>query len=175
MTISTTCPGCGKAIAAPDTAAGHKARCPFCSQVVDIPGTLASAAPLVHMASAPTPSRNGSASPSRAATTIDRMLARTSPYGSLRMMAAIVFGFGLVAGVVLFIGGVATLIILSKEGYHPLIGVAIFLGALLLSALAILGSKIVSELLRLWADMGDRTRQMVHMLDESLSRGREMP
>ena len=42
---------------------------------------------------------------------------------------------------------------------------------LLVAAAGVLvGGKIVSELLRLWADVGDRTRQMVMILEERAAR-----
>jgi phage FluMu protein Com len=37
MAISIHCPGCGKKLNAPDSAAGRKARCPHCKTVVTLP------------------------------------------------------------------------------------------------------------------------------------------
>jgi predicted RNA-binding Zn-ribbon protein involved in translation (DUF1610 family) len=35
--IKMTCPSCGKTLAAPDTAAGKKAKCPSCGQIMVVP------------------------------------------------------------------------------------------------------------------------------------------
>jgi predicted RNA-binding Zn-ribbon protein involved in translation (DUF1610 family) len=35
--IKMTCPSCGKTLAAPDTAAGKKAKCPSCGQIMIVP------------------------------------------------------------------------------------------------------------------------------------------
>lgn len=37
MAIELTCPGCGKRLRVPDSAAGKKGKCPSCGMVVDIP------------------------------------------------------------------------------------------------------------------------------------------
>ncbi len=37
MSIKMSCPSCGKTLAAPDTAAGKRAKCPACSQIMIIP------------------------------------------------------------------------------------------------------------------------------------------
>jgi hypothetical protein len=44
MPITARCPTCSRTISAPDYAAGHKARCPHCRTVVEIPGELSAAA-----------------------------------------------------------------------------------------------------------------------------------
>lgn len=213
MPITTNCPGCGKTIAAPDSAAGRKAHCPHCGAVVDIPavGTavqgLASALgrpahaavdeaggpapvdattavatpPAAEQALAPpspglratTPRSNGSTSASRtSATTIDRMFARTSPYKSLRLLAAITFGVGAALAVLVGMAGLVSLILVSLRGY-PLIGVGVFVGALVVAAGIFLGARIFSEMLGLWADLGDRMRQMMQLLEDSLARPKD--
>ena len=203
MPISTTCPGCGKAISAPESAAGHKARCPQCKAVVDIPAAgagggaaadlaaaLADKAPSPASAQAeaaaggasggggagaeasPTPSRSSSRSSRLANTTIDRMLARTSPYDSLRLMGAVIFGVGITLAVLALLGGLGGLIVLSTAG-SPWAGVGSFVGALVLAVVFLLGAKTLSELLRLWADVGDRARHMTQMFEDSLNRPRD--
>ena len=184
MPITANCSGCGKTIAAPDSAAGRKARCPHCNAIVDIPGGAANVAvavatppvaepaltPPSSVLRPPTPRLNGSLSSSRtSATTIDRMLARTSPYKSLRLMAAIVFGAGAVLAALIGVGGLVGLILVSLSG-SPLVGIGVFVGAIAVAAGIFLGAKILSELLGLWADMGDRTRQMAQLLEDSLAR-----
>jgi phage FluMu protein Com len=37
MTISVTCPSCGKVLHAKDAAAGKKAKCPDCGEILQIP------------------------------------------------------------------------------------------------------------------------------------------
>jgi predicted RNA-binding Zn-ribbon protein involved in translation (DUF1610 family) len=37
MPINMSCPSCGKTLSAPDSAAGKKARCPSCSQIMIVP------------------------------------------------------------------------------------------------------------------------------------------
>ena len=37
MPINMSCPSCGKSLSAPDTAAGKKAKCPACAQVMTLP------------------------------------------------------------------------------------------------------------------------------------------
>ena len=195
MSISATCPGCGKVIAAPPSAAGHRARCPQCGRVVEffagpaaapametaaggatahlVSHPAAAAAALETLTPSPTPSRSGSSLTRASATTIDRMLARTSPYGSLRLLAAIVFGMGLALAAIAFIGGLALLIILSTGG-QPWPGVGVFLGLLLAAMLLLLGGRLLSEILRLWADVGDRARQTTQMLEELLNRSHDL-
>jgi len=114
--------------------------------------------------------RNSKSSVSRTSvTTIDRMLARTSPYDGLRVLAAVFFGVGVAAGVLIFLVGLAGLAILSVRGF-PLQGVGVFVLGLMIGPFLFLGGKTVGELLRLWADIGDRTRQMAQKLEESLER-----
>jgi hypothetical protein len=209
MPITANCPGCGKTIAAPDGAAGRKARCPHCGAVVDIPASgtsvqalavalgrsgqgkvgeagaaegtnlaTAVATPPAEPALTPpspglratTPRASGSLSSSRtSATTVDRMLARSSPYKSLRLMAAIVFGVGATLAVLIAVGGLVGLILVSLSG-SPLIGVGVFLGAGLVGAGIFLGAKVMNEVLGLWADLGDRMRQTSQLLEDLLAR-----
>ena len=201
MPISATCSGCGRTISAPDSAAGHKAKCPQCGQVVTFPD--ASAAPFAAdvkagerarspaqvladalaekpsgpaaegaAAPTPTPARAGVPSKHSSTTTVSRMLARTSPYGSLRLLAAIIFGVGITVSALVFLGGLGALILLATRG-RPWEAVGVFAGALVLAVMILLGAKTVSELARLWADVGDRTRQVAQMLEESLNLPRE--
>jgi hypothetical protein len=120
----------------------------------------------------PTPSSR-SAAGHTSATTIDRMIARTSPYGSLRLMSAIIFGVGVAMAAMLLLGGLAGLIIISTQYGQPLIAVGAFVGAVVGALVLFVGAKTVSDLVRLWADVGDRARQMAQMLEESLSRSKD--
>ena len=201
MPISTRCPGCGQTIAAPDSAAGHKAKCPKCGGVIRIPSTDPAAAlaavlsaksapggaavagvqvalkeaPGAESAAASEPSPTPSSRSSRASsTTIDRMIARTSPYGSLRLMSAVIFAVGVALAAIVLLGGLAALIVIakSKDGSPP-IAVAWFVGALVAAVILFVGAKTASDLVRLWADVGDRARQMTQMLEESLSRSKD--
>jgi hypothetical protein len=213
MPITTNCPGCGKTIAAPDSAAGRKAHCPHCGAVMDIPAggtamqelaaalgrpahaavdeaggpdpvdatTAVATPPAAEQALTPpssglratTPRSSGSTSASRtSATTIDRMFARTSPYKSLRLLAAITFGVGAVLAVLVGVAGLVSLILVSLGGY-PLIGVGVFVGAIVVAAGIFLGARIFSEMLGLWADLGDRMRQMMQLLEDSLARPKD--
>lgn len=210
MPITANCPGCGQVIAAPDSAAGRKARCPHCGAVVDIPvagapvqelavalgrsaqgkvgeagaaettnlATAVATPPAAEQALTPptsslratTPRLNGSLSSSRtSATTVDRMLARTSPYKGLRLMATIVFGVGATLAVLVAVGGLVGLILVSLSD-NPLIGVGVFIGAGLVGAGIFLGAKVLNEVLGLWADVGDRMRQTSQLLEDLLAR-----
>lgn len=188
MPIAATCPGCGKTISAPDSAAGHKAKCPHCGRVVPFPDNPAAAlaaavraeekagsgaeSPAGHPAGAtPTPAR--AAAPSRhSTTTVSRMLARTSPYNTLRLLAAIIFGVGITVSVLVLLGALAALVMLATRG-RPWEAAGVFAGALILAVMLFLGAKTVSELVRLWADVGDRTRHMAQMFEESLNLPRD--
>ena len=118
--------------------------------------------------------RNGS-STRGSGTVIDRMIARSSPYGGLRLLSAIIYGVGIALAVLSFLGGVTGLVILSMS-VNPWVGVGAFVGALILAAIIFIVAKAASELLRLWADVGDRMRHVTQMLEESLNRQRdEMP
>jgi phage FluMu protein Com len=214
MPITTKCPSCGQTIAAPDYAAGHKARCPHCKAVMQIPGPAAVvAAALAHeaqvheaaashaealamearrsaaatatatepgdirLAPPPTPDRsslrsNSRSGSSRSSTTIERIIAKTSPYGSLRTLASVAFGVGLLLTVLVFFGGVATMLVLAIDG-KPVLGIGIFGGALVVAALLGVGSKAAHDVIRLLADIGDRSRQMSTMLEDLLNRPRD--
>ncbi len=53
MPIKVNCALCGKTLSAPDSAAGKKAKCPGCGQIVTVPGVAAVTAPkVVHVAEA---------------------------------------------------------------------------------------------------------------------------
>lgn len=185
MPISTACPGCGQTIAAPDTAAGHKAKCPKCGGVIQIPSpspaaslaaALAAKAPAAaaEASAPPTPPSRGSISATHASTTIDRMIARTSPYDSLRLMSAIIFGVGVAVVALVFLGGLAALVMLAIGG-QPLIAIGSFVGALVVALLLFVGTRTLSDVVRLWADMGDRTRQMTQFLEELMNRTKGTP
>jgi len=200
MPITANCSGCGKTISAPDAAAGRRARCPHCGGVVEIPsypspvaaalgrpaeataGAAAGGPPASAPAAAgvrpvehsPTPrtagSRNGSPSSTRtSATTLSRMLVRSSPYRMVRLLAAITFGAGAALAVLVFVGGLVALVLVSMSGY-PLVGAAVFVGSLVAALGVFLATKIVSEMLGLWADVGDRVRQMTQMLEDWANR-----
>ena len=195
MAITATCSACGRSVSAPDAAAGRKARCPHCGGVVDIPAASPAAAlnrgaerragePVATAVATPTPAaaavtprerssviRNGSGSSTRASTAIERIAARTSPYGPLRLLATVLYGMGIALALAVIVGGLAALVIVSISGY-PAIGVGVFAGGLVVGLVIFLGAKTLNELLRLWADVGDRMRQMVQMLDDSLARSR---
>ncbi|MBE3100034.1 MAG: hypothetical protein IMZ44_23180 [Planctomycetes bacterium] len=122
----------------------------------------------------PTPrmpgSRNGAPSSTRtSATTLSRMLARTSPYRAVRLLAAITFGAGATLAILVLVGGLVALILVSMSGY-PLIGAAVFVGSLVVALGVFLATKIASEMLGLWADVGDRVRQMTQMLEDWANR-----
>ena len=119
----------------------------------------------------PSSVRNGS-STRGSGTFIDRMIARTSPYSGLRLLSAIIYGLGIALAALSFLGGVTGLVILSMS-VNPWVGVGAFVGALILTAVIFIVAKAASELLRLWADVGDRMRQMAQMLEESLNRQRD--
>jgi len=121
-------------------------------------GSAAAAA----VAAAPTPA---TPSTKTSVTTIDRLIARTSPYRSMRLMGAIGFAAGVGLAVVCFIGGLATLVLVAMAG-QPWLGVAIFVATLVLAALVFLGSKMLGDLVRLAADVGDETRRNTQMLEE---------
>ena len=60
MPINMSCPSCGKSLSAPDTAAGKKARCPSCANIMTVPTgvydaeEISSAAPELGQAEYPT-------------------------------------------------------------------------------------------------------------------------
>jgi antitoxin (DNA-binding transcriptional repressor) of toxin-antitoxin stability system len=199
MPITANCPGCGKTISAPDAAAGRMARCPHCGGVVEIPSSGSPVAALAALSRsaeatagaaaegvrpvehAPTPrtpgSRNGAPSSTRtSAATRSRMLARTSPYRMVRLLAAIAFGVGATLAVLVFVGGLVALVLVSMSGppqsgsTYPLIGAAVFVGSLVVALGVFLAAKILSEVLGLWADVGDRVRQMTQMLEDWATR-----
>ena len=188
MSVTTKCPGCQKTIAAPDSAAGHKARCPDCGAIVEIPGAASPRSDAAQPAATPSdlpvtpvvisandrPSavRNGSHSPTRSTTAVGRLMLRTSPYGMLRTLASAIFGVGIALASLVFLGGLTALIVLSVGG-QPKIGIGSFVGGLILAGLLLLWTRIVNEVLRLWADVGDRMRQMTAMLEDSLNRPRD--
>jgi hypothetical protein len=97
------------------------------------------------------------------------MLARTSPYKGLRLMATIVFGVGATLAVLVAVGGLVGLILVSLSD-NPLIGVGVFIGAGLVGAGIFLGAKVLNEVLGLWADVGDRMRQTSQLLEDLLAR-----
>jgi len=210
MPITANCPGCNRTIAAPDTAAGRKARCPHCGATVDIPAhagalaalsreaearageteaPIATASPATAVATplyaeqaptppdsglrAVTPRSNGSTSSTRTSpTTINRLIARSSPYKSLRLLAAVVFGAGAGLAVMVFVAGVVALILVSMAG-RPEIGAGVFIGAIALAAGIFLGARILNGMLLLWADMGDRMRQLTQLMEDSLARTKD--
>jgi hypothetical protein len=188
MSVTTKCPGCQKTIAAPDSAAGHKARCPDCGAVVEIPQAVAvgpdaaqavatpsdlPVTPVVISASdRPSAVRNGSRSSTHSTTAVGRLMSRTSPYGMMRTLALAIFGVGIALAVLVLLGGLTALIVLSVGG-RPLIGIGSFVGGLVLAGLILLWTRILNEVLRLWADVGDRMRQMTAMLEDSLNRPRD--
>jgi S1-C subfamily serine protease len=83
----------------------------------------------------------------------------------------VVFVVGVVLGVLVFLAGLAGLIVVSMQG-RPIYGVLGFVAALVAAALLVLGARAVTELLRLAADVGDRTRQIAHFLEENQNQNR---
>jgi hypothetical protein len=73
---------------------------------------------------------------------------------------------------VVFLVGLALLIVVARQG-EPIIGVVAFVGGLILLVLLVLGGKIFGDLLRLGADVGDKTRLIAQYLEETASRGSE--
>jgi DNA-directed RNA polymerase subunit RPC12/RpoP len=193
MAITTVCPSCSRPIQGPDAAGGRKARCPECGGVIVFPAAPTDPAPgagnavhelaaavaevspksgAVRMEGTPSPKpsvarTNGTPSLTRAGvTTIERLAARASPYDRLRLVAAVMFVVGVVLGGLVFLAGLAALIVASMEG-RPIYGVFGFVAALIVAGLFLLGARVITELLRWAADVGDRTRQIVHYLEES--------
>jgi hypothetical protein len=171
MAITTWCPGCKKRIEAPDKAAGHKAKCPRCGEVVPIPasseeapespaGAAARAVAALGRSATPSPQSRTSV------TTIERLAARTSPYGRLRVMGTLIFALGIVLGVIIFLLGLAALILVSMRGW-PLAGVGVFVAGLLVAGVLFLAAKVAADFIRLGADLGDRTRQIALYLEET--------
>ena len=111
---------------------------------------------------------NGSTSGTRT-TTVDRLIARSSPYKSLRLLAAVAFGVGAVLAVLIALGGLVGLVLVSLRG-EPLIGVGVFMGAAVVAAGLFFGARMLNEMLGLLADMGDRMRQTTQLLEELLTR-----
>jgi hypothetical protein len=122
-----------------------------------------------------TPSRNGASGTHASTTTVDRMLARTSPYETLRLLSVIIFVLGVVASVLVLLGGLAALVFISIYYGQPWVGVGAFVAALGGGAILFILGKALSELVRLWADVGDRSRQMVMLLEEMLTQKNATP
>ena len=108
----------------------------------------------------------------RSSTTMSRMLARSSPYKTLRLLGVIMFGTGIVVAALVFLGGLTGLIIGSMAGLHPALTVGMFIAALVLAAVTLLVGKAASELVRLWADVGDRARHLTVMFEETIAQQR---
>lgn len=114
----------------------------------------------------------GQASSRRSSTTMSRMLARSSPYKTIRLLGVVMFGTGIVVAVLTFLGGLAALIVGAMAGLHTALAVGFFVGAIVVAAVVLLVSKATSELMRLWADVGDRARHVTMMLEESFAQQR---
>lgn len=156
----TSKPGPGEAKAKPGAREGEPAAAPK-----EGVGGEPSPPPLTP-ASGVSPSR-------RSSTTMSRMLARSSPYKTLRLLGVIIFGTGIVVAALVFLGGLAGLILGSMAGRHPALTVGIFIGALVVAAVVLLVGKATSELIRLWADVGDRARHLTMMFEETLAQQRQ--
>jgi hypothetical protein len=130
------------------------------------------------LGSTPTPSadrsgsRGNSRSGTRSSTTIERIIAKTSPYGSLRTLASVVFGVGMLVAVLLFFGGLAGMLVLSVQN-QTMLGIGIFAGAMIVALLLGIGAKAAHDVIRLMADVGDRSRQMSIMMEDLLNRPRD--
>jgi len=124
----------------------------------------ASLPPSLTPASGWTPSR-------RSSTTMSRMLARNSPYKALRLLGVIIFIVSMVVGALVFVGGLVGLIVgVRMQALHPVAGVAVFLGGLVAAAATVLAGWAASELVHLWADVGDRTRHLTMMFEDTFVR-----
>jgi len=99
------------------------------------------------------------------------MLARASPYQTLRLLGVILYGVGIAAAVLVFLGGLAALILMASAG-SPGLAVVFFVGALVAAALVFLLGKTASELVRLGADVGDGVRHIGQMFEDALLRNR---
>jgi hypothetical protein len=132
--------------------------------------------PALALAPTPTPERSSlgrnSRSSTRSSTTLARVLAKTSPYGTLRTLSTVALIVGTLLAVVVFFGGLATMLVLAIGGRLGL-GVGIFAGAVVLAFLTALGGKMLQEVLRLAADVGDRSRQTMMILDDLVNRPRD--
>jgi len=124
--------------------------------------------------SPPTPTPASGALPSRrSSTTMSRMLARSSPYKTLRLLGVILFIVGVVVSVLVFLGGLVGLIVGSVSGVlHWAEAVAIFIAAVVAAAAVLVVAKAGSELIRLLADVGDRTRQMALLFEDHVAQDR---
>ncbi len=114
----------------------------------------------------------GTVASRRSTTTMSRMLARSSPYKTLRLLGVIIFATGIVVAALVFLGGLTGLIIGSMAGLHPALTVGMFIGALVLAVVVLLVGKASSELIRLWADVGDRARHLTMMFEEQIAQQR---
>ncbi|HUX16931.1 MAG TPA: hypothetical protein VMW52_10700 [Phycisphaerae bacterium] len=83
------------------------------------------------------------------------------------MMAVTVFVLGIGVGALVFLAGLAALIILSMRG-SPRVGVAAFVAGIILAGILIFYGKVLGDLLRLAADVGDRTRQITQYIEKSV-------
>jgi len=222
MAISTKCPGCGKRLSGPDSAAGRKVKCPKCGQITQFPegdaaanlaeavgstkprkpstGDLAQALSrkpeptgaqedqaaregeeseaakgetAVEEPPSPAPTAGPGQAPSRrSSTTMSRMLARSSPYKPLRLLGVIIYITGIVVAALVFIGGLVGLIVGSVAGMHPALAVGLFVGALVAAGVVLLMAMAASELIRLWADVGDRARHLTMMFEDTFTQQR---
>jgi len=125
------------------------------------------ATPTEKEAITPTPSRAGLGS-RRSSTTMSRMLVKSSPYKTLRLLAVIIFGTGVAVSVLLLLGGLAGLILLAMSG-SPGLAVVSFVGGLVLAVVVFVVGKTVSEVVRLWADIGDRVRHVSLMVEDTVA------
>jgi len=175
------CPKCGQIVTFPESeSAGGmgqagKANKAGRSSTADLARALARGAgaapaaptgepePEPEPAATPTPGRGVTPS-RRSSTTLSRMLARSSPYKTLRLLSVILYGIGIAVSVLTFLGGLAALILLAMSG-QPGPAVGVFIAALVAAAVVLIGAKAGSELMRLLADVGDRTRQMTLLLE----------
>ncbi|MCX5685217.1 MAG: hypothetical protein NT049_16280 [Planctomycetota bacterium] len=119
-----------------------------------------------------TSSRSNGSNSGTKTTTVDRLIARSSPYKSLRLLAAVAFGVGAVLAVLIAVGGLVGLVLVSLRG-EPLIGVGVFMGAAVVAAGLFFGARMLNEMLGLLADMGDRMRQTTQLLEDLAGRPRD--
>ena len=116
---------------------------------------------------------SGPPSSRRSSTTMSRMLARSSPYKTLRLLGVILFIVGVVVSVLVFLGGLVGLIVGSISGVlHWAEAVGIFIAAVVAAAVVLVVARAGSELIRLLADVGDRTRQMTLLFEDHVAQDR---
>jgi hypothetical protein len=77
---------------------------------------------------------------------------------------------GIVIGALVFVGGLVGLILGASTGaLHPAAAVGLFVAAVVVAGVVLVLGKALSELIRLLADMGDRTRHVTLMIEDTFA------